>query len=162
MSEDHAPLTNNTGDELVLDWWEAYDNGWSVGLIADRWLVPVRLVHVALNTLGVLDRDRTGQGGHANERNGVADLVDGEYVQQVVERPDRGELAIMAALAKLRPDCEGDNGSRRHLPWAASLPHVKPHRARVPMSARQRGQDALAGGWAKTIRRDLRHAGLIP
>jgi hypothetical protein len=135
-----AGRTDPTDDE-ILDWWEMYTDNWPITYIARRYDRPAAEVRRHLEELGVYDAP--------------------EQPSFLWDNLSDEDKKVALALARLDPDAVAHP---RHLPFARSLPHVKPNvHKRVPMSGRQRANDALGGGlWAKAVRADLRRAGLLP
>lgn len=154
------PNARKFTEDEVLDIWELYeDKSYSLEQIAALFDVSAPLISRELHDLGVEMR----KGGPRSDTTMATERIDPLDPFKGLDDEQRISFEhIMAALARIGDGkLPGDSESRRHLPYARSLPHVKPTRRRVPMSKHQRYMDKLGSGkWAIIVRADLRRSGM--
>lgn len=171
---EHVPEKRKVGkprkmftEDEVLDMWELYeDKSYSLDQVAALFDVSANIISRELRDLGVELR-HGGHGGTRTKSDVDTGLVKIDPLDPFKGLDDEQRISfehIMAALARIGDGkLPGDSENRRHLPYARSLPHVKPTRRRIPMSKHQRYMDRLGSGiWATVVRADLRRAGMMP
>jgi hypothetical protein len=144
-----------------------WDKGYSLAQVSDTFDVDVRLVHAALLDLGVLELPRSTNAVYGSPGPDVERRVEKEFtireqddILRIATEPTLAELRAMEALSKLTVIDTGK--PKAHLPFARSLDHVAPKKGRVPMSARQREMDKLAGGKdARAVRQEMKASGIM-
>lgn len=160
MGRTKRPVT----DDDVLDWWEAYDAGLSTVQVGELFDRHSDVIGRHLRELGVMRHQQAQLAAEMSRDEEVAgrarDLL-WRYERGLLTPQEKGLWDAMAAVPRPDSDVGADNERRSGLRYARSLDHVLPSRGAVVQSARQRRLDRWAGSFRKTIRRDLRNAGLM-
>lgn len=165
-------------DETALDWWTAFDKGDTPEYIADVWQVTVEVVIRTLDDLGVLLEPRHPVAPTTTDSRGrtikvqepsQAKTDDIELDQNLLERAmhdqlDARERRIMEALGRIMGSSTFDDLPPKQSTPAVYSMHRRPYsRSHVPMSRRERKQNAMANTkWRRLVALDMSKLGIMP
>ena len=165
-----STLVSGLDDDAVVAWWELYDSGLTLDEVAVEAKVHIGIVHIALGPEGldILGNTRLSANDiNKNEsgRHERLELDDDLVWQGRLGLLSPTDQAIYEALGKLMGETDAVL-AKRHLPFAASLPHRYPQnlgkKRYHPMHERQRRMDRLAASkWRKMVKRDMRISGIL-